>query len=126
MMSDTDEVDAQVAELLRLGAFFNKFQARKAVLEGKYEKCRSIAARNHVEASCIEINSKKKGASIWHCPRCKDGFLVVRENRKTGDKFYGCTNYPVCQHTERKKPEDDSMGVVDAASVWEDKNKPST
>ena len=117
----SNEIDDKVAELLRLGACFNKFQARKAVLEGKYEKYRAIAAKNYVEASCIEINDKNKNSTIWHCPKCSDGYLIVRKNKSSGEQFYGCTNYPKCTHTERMRFYDGGMGVVDAASVWEDK-----
>jgi len=38
------------------------------------------------------------------CPRCIDGFLRRRENARHGHVFYGCSNYPLCEHTERACP----------------------
>lgn len=34
------------------------------------------------------------------CPRCHKE-LRVRENRKTQDKFLGCSGFPRCQYTEK-------------------------
>ncbi|MED0906749.1 restriction endonuclease [Bacillus nitratireducens] len=33
------------------------------------------------------------------CPTCKT-HLVVRNSNKTGNKFFGCPQYPTCTHTE--------------------------
>ncbi|WP_025147941.1 restriction endonuclease [Bacillus sp. H1a] len=33
------------------------------------------------------------------CPACKN-HLVVRNSNKTGNKFFGCSQYPTCTHTE--------------------------
>lgn len=33
------------------------------------------------------------------CPHCMDGSLVPRENQSTKERFLGCTNYPLCDHT---------------------------
>ncbi|MGY4559424.1 ssDNA-binding Zn-finger/Zn-ribbon topoisomerase 1 [Bacillus thuringiensis] len=33
------------------------------------------------------------------CPACKS-HLVVRNSDKTGNKFFGCSQYPTCTHTE--------------------------
>ncbi len=33
------------------------------------------------------------------CPRCKAGKLVIRNNPKNNNQFYGCTNYPYCKYT---------------------------
>ena len=32
------------------------------------------------------------------CPVCVEGRLVRRESRKNGGIFYGCSNYPYCEH----------------------------
>lgn len=34
------------------------------------------------------------------CPVCKRGDIVIRINRRTGNRFYGCSNYPYCGYTE--------------------------
>ena len=33
------------------------------------------------------------------CPRCVGGRLVRRENARGGGVFYGCSNFPLCEHT---------------------------
>ena len=33
------------------------------------------------------------------CSRC-DNEMIVRKNRTTGEKFYGCSNYPRCKNTQ--------------------------
>lgn len=57
-------------------------------------------------------------ASIYKCPepRC-GGTLMIRTNRSTGNKFYGCSNYPRCKYTEKYQQDDED--IPDAASVWE-------
>lgn len=35
-------------------------------------------------------------ATSGKCPEC-DADLVLRENRRTGDEFWGCSNYPKCK-----------------------------
>lgn len=34
------------------------------------------------------------------CPEC-DSAMVLRENRETGDQFWGCSQYPDCRGTRR-------------------------
>ncbi len=31
--------------------------------------------------------------AIFKCPKCKDGYMIVKMNPKNGNVFYGCTNY---------------------------------
>ena len=38
------------------------------------------------------------------CPQCKEGRLERRENARDGGVFYGCSNWPLCEHTERPCP----------------------
>ena len=33
------------------------------------------------------------------CPRCKEGRLEGRVNARDGSTFYGCSNWPYCEHT---------------------------
>ncbi|MCL2341977.1 MAG: UvrD-helicase domain-containing protein [Firmicutes bacterium] len=30
---------------------------------------------------------------IYKCNKCEDGYMIIKTNSKTGEKFYGCTNY---------------------------------
>ena len=38
------------------------------------------------------------------CPRCTGGRLERRENARGGGVFYGCSNFPLCEHTARACP----------------------
>ena len=38
------------------------------------------------------------------CPQCKEGRLERRENSRDGNVFYGCSNWPHCEHTGRPCP----------------------
>ena len=38
------------------------------------------------------------------CPHCKEGRLEQRENARDGGVFYGCSNWPYCEHTGRPCP----------------------
>jgi len=33
------------------------------------------------------------------CPKCGEP-LIVRRNKKDNTKFFGCSNFPECVHTE--------------------------
>lgn len=48
---------------------------------------------NEVEICDFMTNDKVHKHDIYKCPRCADGYMVVRMNPKNGDVFYGCTNY---------------------------------
>ncbi|MGP1674221.1 MAG: DNA topoisomerase family protein, partial [Candidatus Limnocylindrales bacterium] len=38
------------------------------------------------------------------CPKNKDGHLVPRRARRTGNVFWGCSNYPKCDFTTNNEP----------------------
>ena len=38
------------------------------------------------------------------CPSCKTGRLQRREKRRSGNSFYGCTNWPLCEHSQPPCP----------------------
>ena len=38
------------------------------------------------------------------CPVCVEGRLLRRESKKNGSIFYGCSNYPYCEHRQRPCP----------------------
>ncbi len=38
------------------------------------------------------------------CPVCVKGHLRQRENKRNGGIFYGCSNYPYCEHTQESCP----------------------
>ena len=54
---------------------------------------------NEAELCDFMTNDKAHMHDILKCPKCADGYLIVRKNPKNGDVFYGCTNY----HNEEKQ-----------------------
>ncbi len=38
------------------------------------------------------------------CPRCTAGQMQRRKNPRVGNIFFGCSNFPLCEHTERACP----------------------
>ena len=38
------------------------------------------------------------------CPQCREGRMERRENARDGSVFYGCSNWPYCEHTGRPCP----------------------
>ena len=48
---------------------------------------------NEVEVCDFMTNDKIHKHDIFKCPKCKDGYLIVKMNPKNGNVFYGCTNY---------------------------------
>ena len=90
-----EEIETKAKELVELGAHFSKLLAKKAVREGKYEKCKTIALRN-----IADMSSSKEGATTWPCHKCR-GYLIKRINRLTKESFMACTNYPACTYTQK-------------------------
>lgn len=48
---------------------------------------------NEAEVCDFMTNDKIHKYDICKCPKCKDGYLIVKKNPKNGNIFYGCTNY---------------------------------
>jgi len=46
---------------------------------------------------------------IKHCPDCGEE-LVLRMNKESGEKFYGCSAYPECNYVEEIHGDDDGFG----------------
>lgn len=44
------------------------------------------------------------GGSLSRCPTCGSGTLVSRTQESSGKHFWGCSNYPLCDHTEEACP----------------------
>lgn len=56
---------------------------------------------NFQKASNHDSNSVPK--QVQKCPTCKEGNLVTRTNRFSGQEFFGCSNYPNCKYTQKKQ-----------------------
>ena len=48
---------------------------------------------NDSEVCDFMTNDKVHKHDIFKCPKCKDGYMIVKMNPKNGNVFYGCTNY---------------------------------
>ena len=48
---------------------------------------------NEVDVCDFMTNDKNDRHDIYKCPKCKDGYMIVKHNSKNGDAFLGCTNY---------------------------------
>jgi ssDNA-binding Zn-finger/Zn-ribbon topoisomerase 1 len=110
-----EDLDKRSKELCDLNVCLSRGEARRVIVSGKYEKYKAIGLKIQKERM-EEI--EKEGTTIWPCPQCGDGKLITRSNKKTGESFLGCTNFPECKYTQ--KPEKiETLGIKDAAEVWE-------
>lgn len=48
---------------------------------------------NDPEVCDFMTNDKVHKHDIFKCPKCSDGYMIVKMNPKNQDVFYGCTNY---------------------------------
>ena len=59
-----------------------------------------------------ELIERNRGVAVFgrspekeaSCPRCVEGRLVRRENSRNRSVFYGCSNWPYCQHRQPSCP----------------------
>lgn len=91
--------DAQLsafAQKLQGRALENNREVRKQHLQFVQEKA---AAKTETRSS-VPSNDVNQSS----CPRC-GGEMVKRTNRKTGDTFWGCSEFPKCRGTRKVTPE---------------------
>ena len=48
---------------------------------------------NEPEICDFMTNDRVHKHDIFKCPKCKDGYMIVKMNQKNGSVFYGCTNF---------------------------------
>ena len=56
---------------------------------------------------CSNPDCGKLESDIIKCPECKSGTLILRtakKGSKSGNSFYGCSNYPKCKFVSQYKP----------------------
>ena len=53
------------------------------------------------------------------CPEC-DGPMVSRANKATGQRFWGCKNFPKCKGTRNTDGEARRLPPVDDPGVFDD------
>lgn len=59
---------------------------------------------NRIKTWCKNLRKKidslkNRQEEIEFCSKC-GSIMVIRANKKTGNKFYGCTGYPDCKNTK--------------------------
>ncbi|WP_430732671.1 restriction endonuclease [Bacillus pseudomycoides] len=55
-----------------------------------------------------KVNPEQKAEDVYYrvdpaerkCPVCKNK-MIVRQGKQNGNKFFGCSQFPTCKHTER-------------------------
>lgn len=87
----TEEINMQVVDLFNLRCPVCGFPL-------KYEFNKNYGLNlwictNEAEVCDFMTNDKVHKHDIFKCPKCTDGYMIVRMNPKTGSVFYGCTNY---------------------------------
>lgn len=87
----SDELNMQVVDLFNLRCPLCGFPL-------KYEFNKNYGLNlwictNDVEVCDFMTNDKVHKHDIFKCPKCKDGYMIVKMNPKNGNVFYGCTNY---------------------------------
>ncbi|KAF5055279.1 ATP-dependent DNA helicase Rep [anaerobic digester metagenome] len=48
---------------------------------------------NDPEVCDFMTNDRVEPHDIFKCPKCPDGYMIVKRNSKNNDVFYGCTNF---------------------------------
>ncbi len=55
------------------------------------------------------------------CPRCREGELLLRQDRKRKRIFYGCSRFPECQFAARERPMSTPCPTCRGVMVWSNK-----
>ena len=87
----TEEINMQVVDLFNLRCPVCGFPL-------KYEFNKNYGLNlwictNEVEVCDFMTNDKVHKHDIFKCPKCADGYMIVKMSPKSGSVFYGCTNY---------------------------------
>ena len=87
----TDEMNMEVVDLFSLRCPVCGFPL-------KYEFNKNYGlplwiCTNDAEVCDFMTNDKVHKHDIFKCPKCADGYLIVKMSPKSGNVFYGCTNY---------------------------------
>lgn len=90
-LSHSEELNMKVVDLFNLRCPVCEFPL-------KYEFNKNYGLNlwictNEIEVCDFMTNDKVHKHDIFKCPKCKDGYMIVKMNPKNGNVFYGCTNY---------------------------------
>jgi len=89
--------EGEIAE--KKGKFGNFFSC------SKYPDCKAVFVKD--EDGKFHIKEKKEIKTTGRkCPECekkgRNGEIVERKNKSTGDVFYACNKFPTCKFVERQ------------------------
>lgn len=90
-LSHSDELNMKVVDLFNLRCPVCGFP-----LKYEFNKNYGLSlwiCTNEAEICDFMTNDKIHKHDIYKCPKCRDGYMIVKINPKDGDVFYGCTNY---------------------------------
>ena len=75
-------------------------EAKKVLLEiaEQFKKNEEKIGKELLKAQKEKREVDKIASRIMLCPKCKNGYLVVRRNKK-GQQFLACDSYPKCTQT---------------------------
>lgn len=76
--------------------------AKETLLEAGADAVYPIALAKDISSYCFEVNPEESEESkeSKQCPKCGRP-MRIRKNRKSGNKFWGCTGFPnYCTYTE--------------------------
>ena len=68
---------------------------------------RPLVIDNENKVVCSNPNCGKLEEEVIKCPECNTGTLILRtakKGSKSGNSFYGCSNYPKCKFVSQYKP----------------------
>lgn len=85
------EMNMQVADLFNLRCPICNFP-----LKYEFNKNYGLSlymCTNDAEVCDFMTNDKVNRHDIFKCPKCEDGYMIVKKNPKNEQIFYGCTNY---------------------------------
>jgi ssDNA-binding Zn-finger/Zn-ribbon topoisomerase 1 len=79
-------------------AFLRNFHHRKINLNPRISKAMFELVGDIEKELKIEHDT---WANAKKCPKCNSGIIFVKKTAKS--KFYGCSKYPLCKHSENVK-----------------------
>ncbi|KWS45786.1 helicase IV [Pseudomonas syringae pv. rhaphiolepidis] len=66
-----------------------------------------VKGRYPIDLEEFTTTSEQNQSALANCPVCQEGTLMTRVNGTTKESFSGCSNWPLCRHTERSCPKCD-------------------
>lgn len=84
--------DQERLSLLQIRQILSKLQRKRLVQSFTTDRAHVQNLKERMEQSVVA------SSNAMTCSRC-GSTMVLRQNKKNGEEFYGCSNYPKCKHT---------------------------